>query len=61
MSGSIAMSKLRAKKESKLQFFLVWLNTNNNNQSILSILYRHSNSHSYGMAKSMMIAIAKAK
>ena len=37
--------------------FLAWLNNNNNN----SIIYTHSNSYSYGLAKSLIIDIAKAK
>ena len=46
-------------------FFLVWLNNNNNNSFNLSIIYRHSNSQSsygswYGMAISLIIAVARA-
>ena len=60
MSEAIAMSKPRAKKETDY-FFSVWLKDNYNNSFNLTIIDSHSNSHSYGMAKSIIIAVAKAK
>ena len=40
---------------------MVWFNNNNNNRFSLSIIYSHSNSDSYGIAKSLIKAVAKAK
>ena len=40
---------------------MVWLNNDNNNSFSLSIIYSHSNCPSYGIAKSLIIAVAKAK
>ena len=40
---------------------MVWLNNSSNNSFSSSIIYSHSNSHRYGVAKSLIIAIAKAK
>ena len=45
----------------RLGFVLLMLNNNNNNSFSLGIIYSHSNSHSYDMAKSLIVAVAKAK
>ena len=37
------------------------MNNKNNNRFSLSAIDSHSNSHSYGMAKSLIIVVAKAK
>ena len=60
MSRAIVLFKHRAKKGNRLRFFLVWLNNKNNNRFSLSIICSRSNSNSYGMAKSLIIAVAKA-
>ena len=62
MCRAIAMSKPREeKKENILRFFLIWLNNHTNNHFSLSMIYSHSNSHSYSMAKSLIIDINRAK
>ena len=40
---------------------MVWLNNNDNNSFSLNVVYSHNNSHSYGIAKSLIITVAKAK
>ena len=60
MSRAVSMFRPRAKKETYYDF-LVWLNIHNTNSFSLRILDSHSNSHSYGIAKSIIIAVAKAK
>ena len=37
------------------------MNIKSNNSFSLSIIDSHSNSHNYGMAKSLIIAVARAK
>ena len=60
MFRAIAMFK-PSKKENQIGFFLVWWNNTNKNQFSLSIIHNHSMSHSYDMANSLIISVAKAK